>query len=180
MKIYAMRHGVTNMNKLHLANGLIDEDINDEGILQARNAIENVKDLDIDVIYCSPLTRAKHTCEIINVNNIPVIYDDRLKERTMGVLDGTDLNKYGISDEDYYNYFYESDVEGFEDYKTLFKRVHSFLDELKTKNYKSVLIVAHGGILRAIHFYSNPIPKDGDLLAAYKSSKNCQINSYEI
>ena len=98
----------------------------------------------------------------------------------MGVLDGTDINKFGITDADYYNYNYENDAEGFETNKALFKRVHEFLDELKTKGHKSVLIVAHGGVLRAIHFYSNPIPEDGDLFAVYKSSKNCQINSYEI
>ncbi len=180
MKIYAMRHGVTKLNKLHFSNGQVDEDIIEEGIEQAKSSIDKVKDLDAEVIYCSPLLRAKHTCEIVNVNNLPVIYDDRLKERTMGVLDGTDINKYGITDDDYYNYYYENDAEGFETNKAFYERVHDFLDELKTKDYKSVLIVAHGGILRAIHFYSNPIPEDGNLLSAYNTSKNCQINTYEI
>ena len=73
--------------------GQVDEDINEEGIEQAKAARETVKNMNFDVIYCSPLLRAKHTCEIVNCNNVPVIYDDRLKERTLGELDGKDLPK---------------------------------------------------------------------------------------
>ena len=36
MKIYAMRHGVTKLNKLNIVNGQIDEDITEEGIEQAK------------------------------------------------------------------------------------------------------------------------------------------------
>ena len=105
MNIYAMRHGFTRMNKEKLYNGQVDEDINEEGIEQAKAARETVKNMNFDVIYCSPLLRAKHTCEIVNCNNVPVIYDDRLKERTLGKLDGKDLPKEGLSMEDFYDAF---------------------------------------------------------------------------
>lgn len=63
----------------------------------------------------------------------------------------------------------------------LFKRVHEFLDEVikenKDKN-RNNLIVAHGGILRAIYFYFNEIPEDGNL--SYYIPMNCQIDEYEI
>ena len=180
MKLYVMRHGATKMNKEKLHNGLIDEDISEEGINQAKEAREKLKNIDFDIIYCSPLLRAKHTCEIINCNNIPVIYDDRLEERTLGELDGKNIEEEGLSTEDYYNYYYKSEIKGFEDLPTLLARVHSFIDELKTKKYNQVLIVAHGGVLRAINYYFNEIPEDGNLLSNYKSSKNCQINQYEL
>ena len=62
---------------------------------------------------------------------------------------------------------------------TLFKRVHEFLDEIIKKDKdKNILIVAHGGILRAIYFYFNEIPQDGDL--SIYVPKNCEINNYEI
>lgn len=180
MNIYAMRHGFTRMNKEKLYNGQVDEDINEEGIEQAKAARETVKNMYFDVIYCSPLLRARHTCEIVNCNNVPVIYDDRLKERTLGELDGKDLPKEGLSMEDFYSYSYKPDIEGYEDFPTLFSRVHPFIDELKTKEYKNVLIIAHGGILRSIYYYFNEIPEDGNLLSKYKSSKNCQMDHYEI
>ena len=180
MNIYVMRHGTTRMNKEHLYNGSIDEDLDEEGIIQAQKASEIIKKLDLDIIYCSPLTRAKHTCEIINCNDVPVVYDDRLKERTLGELDGKDLEKEGFTQKDFYNYYFKSQIKGFEESPVLFSRVHSFLDELKKQNYKNVLIVTHGGVLRATYYYFNEIPEDGNLLSKYKSSKNCQINTYNL
>lgn len=176
MNLYVMRHGFTKMNKEHKFNGQTDDDLIDEGVKQAEEAREIIKNMDFDVIYCSPLLRAKHTCKIVNANNIPVIYDDRLMERTMGELDGKDV----ISMEDFYDYFFKLDIPEFETYADLFERVHSFIDELKGKDYKNVLIIAHGGVLRSIFYYFNEIPKDGNLLAKYKSSKNCQLDKYEL
>ena len=106
MKIYTIRHGYTNMNKKYLYNGQIDEDINEEGIKEAKNAVEKIKKIKFDIIYCSPMIRAKHTCEIININNIPVIFDNRLKERTLGKLDGISLKEKIITEPEIYNYFY--------------------------------------------------------------------------
>lgn len=180
MKLFVIRHGCTKMNKEHLYNGQVDEDLVEEGIEDAKKAQKVIKNMKFDVIYCSPLLRAKHTCDIINVNKIPVIYDDRLKERTLGYLDGKSLPEEGLTEEQFYDYYYKSNIDNFEDLPTLFKRVHSFIEELKEKDYENILIVAHGGILRAIYFYFNEIPKDGNLISKYKSSKNCEINSYEI
>ncbi|MBR3001956.1 MAG: histidine phosphatase family protein [Clostridia bacterium] len=178
MKIYTIRHGYTNMNKQHLYNGQIDEDINEEGIKGAKEAREQLKDMNFDVIYCSPMMRAKHTCEIININNVPVIYDDRLKERTLGFYDGKNLKEEGISESAFYDYFYKNNTENFEELPALFKRVHTLLDEIKQKEYNNILIVAHGGILRAIHYYFNEIPKNGDL-SNFKPA-NCEILEYDI
>ena len=180
MKLYVMRHGFTKMNKERLYNGLIDEDLIEEGMEDAIKAQQIVKELKLDVIYCSPLLRAKHTCDIININNVPVIYEDRLKERTLGALDGKDFRKEGLTEEEFYNYYYKSDIKGFEDLQSLFKRVHSFIDELKDKDYENVLIVSHGAILRAIYYYFNEVPEDGNTYSKFKSSQNCQINSYDL
>lgn len=83
-------------------NGRYDEDIIEEGINQAIKASHIVKNLDIDLIICSPMKRTKHTMELINVNNIDVIYDNRLMERDNGKLTLTKIDKY--YDNEYYNY----------------------------------------------------------------------------
>ena len=178
MKLFVIRHGSTKMNKERLYNGQIDEDLIEEGIEDAMRAQNTIKDMDLDVIYCSPLIRAKHTCDIINVNKVPVIYDDRLKERTLGFYDGKNLKEEGISESAFYDYFYKNNTENFEELPALFKRVHTLLDEIKQKKYDKVLIVAHGGILRAIHYYFNEIPKNGDL-SSFKPA-NCEVLEYEI
>ena len=179
MKIYAIRHGQTDSNIKRIYNGAINEDINETGIAQAENAKKIINTKEYDVIYCSPMLRARHTCQIINEKNIPVIYDDRLVERTLGNLDGKKLSDEGFFEEKFYDYNYKDSDEKFEDLKTLFKRVHNFLNEIiKKEKGKNILIVAHGGILRAIYYYFNQIPENGDL-SCY-TSKNCDIDEYEI
>ena len=179
MKLYAIRHGLTDLNVKGIYNGLIDEDINETGIAQAHETKELMKDNEYDIIYCSPMLRAKHTCEIINEDNKPVIYDDRLKERTLGKFDGIKTSDGGLSRKDWLSYSYKSDDETFENLPTFFNKIHNFLDEIIEKNKgKNILIVAHGGILRAIYFYFNEIPKDGDV--SIYLAKNCEINYYEI
>ena len=179
MKIFAIRHGQTNANAQGIYNGTLDEDINDIGISQAIQTKELMNNNHYDIIYCSPMLRAKHTCKIINEKNIPVIYDNRLRERTLGKLDGKNLENEGFGKNLFFDYNYKLKDENFEDLPTLFKRVHEFLDEIIKKDKdKNILIVAHGGILRAIYFYFNEIPQDGDL--SIYVPKNCEINNYEI
>ena len=181
MTIYCVRHGKTNMNEQKIYNGLIDEDINETGIIQAEELKNEMINIDYDKIYCSPLIRAKHTCEIINVKKCPVIFDNRLMERSLGKLDGKDFIAEGLSNKDFFSYYYKSSDPKFEDYPTLLNRVHSFLDEIiKNESNNNILIVSHGAILRAIHFYFNDFPENGDLSSGYKSAPNCKLIKYEI
>ena len=68
MKIYIVRHGQVPHNALKQYN-TTDEDLTDLGIKQAEELRDKIKDMKFDVIICSPLNRAKHTAEIININN---------------------------------------------------------------------------------------------------------------
>ena len=99
MKLYVIRHGNTDSNRLDIYNGkLLNEDINNIGIKQAQEASKKIKNLNLDLIICSPLLRTRHTCDIINSNKIKVIYDDRIEERNCGVLTNTKIEflLYGI------------------------------------------------------------------------------------
>ena len=178
MKIYVIRHGLTDCNIKKIYNGRYDEDINKDGIKQATEASKIVKNLNIDLIICSPMKRTKHTMELVNVNNICVIYDDRLMERDNGKLTLTKIDEY--FDKEYYNYYSTKMIEGLETLPQLFKRVHSFIDEIKIKyKGKNVLLVTHGAVARAIQFYFEEIPKDGMLLNV-SGQKNCEIKEYEV
>ena len=103
MNLYVIRHGETYANANGLYNGRIDDTLNEKGIIQAKNLISHMENLDVDLIICSPMVRTKKTCEIINVNNIKVIYDDRIIERDPGSLNGKKLSEYDR--EEFWNYF---------------------------------------------------------------------------
>ena len=161
MKLYVIRHGNTDSNRLGIYNGkLLNEDINNIGIKQAQEASKKIKNLNLDLIICSPLLRTRHTCDIINSNKIKVIYDDRIEERNCGVLTNTK-------------------IDNLETVPELFKRVNLFLDEIKKKyRGQNILLVTHGGVARAIHFYFNELPEDGQVEKYLPD--NCEIREYSF
>ena len=64
-----------------------------------------------------------------------------------------------------------------ENIQEFFKRVYNFLDKLKAKDYKSVLIVAHSGVSKAFNGYFKGI-QDGKFLN--RGLKNCERKMYEL
>lgn len=174
MIIYLVRHGEVNHNLYDLYNRE-DEDLNLKGIKQAEELREKIKDISYDFIICSPLLRARHTANIINFENKNIIIDDRLKERDPGSLSGQALET--TNREEYWNYYTTIQYGTSENIKDFFNRIFNFLNELKTKNYKNVLIVAHSGVSKAFNGYFNGID-DGKFLN--RGLKNCQIKEYEL
>ena len=118
MKLYVIRHGQTNMNLEERYNCRIDEDINENGIIQAKEASKKIANLNIDLIICSPMKRTRHTAKIINSNNINIIYDDRLIERDGGILTGTSI----YDSLDFWDCNSKNKYDGLETINELFKR----------------------------------------------------------
>ena len=168
MKLYIVRHGQVPHNALHQYN-TTDEDLTELGISQAVELNKH-----FDIIISSPLIRAKHTAEII-ANNREIFYDDRIKERSCGSLSGQPLEV--TNREEYWNYYTTIQYGTSENIQEFFKRVYNFLDELKTKDYKNVLIVAHSGVSKAFNGYFEGI-QDGKFLN--RGLKNCEIKEYEL
>ena len=56
------------------------------------------------------------------------------------------------------------------------KNKEKFIDEIKLQN-KNVLLVTHGGISRAIYWYFNGIPKNGN---SSNINENCKIYEYDL
>lgn len=174
MKVYIVRHGEVPHNALRKYCTL-DEDLNELGIKQAEELREKIKNMKFDIIIASPYTRTKHTANIVNVNNCKIIFDDRIKERNCGDLSGKPIEV--TNREEYWNYYSTIQYGTAENIKSFFERVFHFLDELKTKEYKSVLIVAHSGVSKAFNAYFNGI---GDGKFLNKGLKNCEIKEYEL
>lgn len=174
MKVYIIRHGEVSSNVKGIYN-LVDDKLNEKGTEQANILREKVKEIDYDVIISSPLIRARETSEIINARSKEIIFDDRLSERDAGSFKGKSLD---LTDRhEYWNYnteFHQGDEELIKDF---FNRVWDFLDELKDKNYESVIISCHSGVSKAIKGYFEGIG-DGDFLN--KGLANCELKLYEF
>lgn len=158
MKLYLLRHGETDWNTIYKLQGRTDIPLNENGREQAKLAAAELKDIPFDAVFSSPLSRAYETACIITADRplTPVI-DDRLTEMSFGKYEGTTPE---------YNDIYPNRVrlfadtenyvpDGGESFEDISKRCRNFLEMLKEKDYKNVLIVSHGaltkGILREIN-----------------------------
>lgn len=174
MKVYIIRHGEVPRNALKQYNNE-NEDLTKKGIKQAEELREKIKTIDYDIVICSPLIRAKHTAKIINVKEKEIIIDNRLEERNPGSLSGKSLDV--TNRDEYWNYYTEIQYGTSENIQEFFKRIYNFLDELKIKDYKNVLVVAHSGVSKAFNGYFEGI-KNGLFLD--RGLKNCEIKKYEF
>ena len=79
MKLYLIRHGETDYNKMKRNQGQIDIPLNEYGRELARKTREGLAEVPFDLCLCSPLSRARETAEIIlEGRDIPIITDKRL------------------------------------------------------------------------------------------------------
>lgn len=172
MKVYIVRHGQVKHNAIKQYN-TADEDLTEIGIKQAEELRDKIKNMHFDIVISSPLLRATHTEYILTNYDDNIIIDERLRERSCGTLSGQPLKV--TNREEYWNYYSTIQYGINENIQDFFKRVYSFLDELKTKNYDSVLIVAHSGVSKAFSGYFEGI-NDGKFLN--RGLKNCEIKEY--
>lgn len=176
MNLYIVRHGITDSNINNVFNGHYDEDLNEIGVNQIKDLINDIETLKLDLIISSPLLRAKHTAEILANDKLPIIVDSRLIERNMGEL--TQKTKI-IVDKSLWNYYEDLKYKDLETFEDICLRINSFLEEiLKKYKGKNILLVTHAFITRAINIYFNDIPQDGDLRKY--GLKNGEIKKYKI
>ena len=179
MKIYYVRHGQTDWNLARkMQGGETEKELNSTGIEQAKQTKKELENAKYDIVICSPMHRAIQTAEIINKDrNVPIITDERIRERKLGELEGnkvTDETEKKIWD---YNLNYQiPNGENIHDFE---KRILEFFNEIKLKYVdKTVLIVAHGGIAKVIKMHLYGMPESNNLSGI--GMKNCEIIEAEL
>ena len=175
--IYFVRHGQTNDNVEYRIQG--NKPLNENGLNQAKDLAEQLKDIHFDICFCSPLIRTVQTLQEILYyhKDLKVVYDDRIKERDYGEL-------VGLLAKNIDGYFNRWKSDAYWPYKTetvdeMYNRVASFYNDLKN-NYKdkNILIVSHCGVGRMTYAYFYGKPQDNDY-SKYEM-KNCEIMKLEI
>lgn len=174
MNVYITRHGQVPHNALGQYNSS-DEDLTEFGIKQAERLRDEIKNIHFDIVISSSLLRATHTEYILTNYDDSIITDERLRESSCGNLSGEPLNV--TNREEYWNYYSNIQYGVNENIQDFFRRVYNFLDELKTKKYENVLIVAHSGISKAFSGYFEGI---NDGLFLNRGLKNCEIKKYHL
>ncbi len=155
MKIYLVRHGETDWNQAGLLQGQTDIALNAQGLEQAREAAERLKEVPFEIAFCSPLIRAKRTAEtIIGDRKITLTADERLRELNFGPWEGVDIRTIkDAASQPFTNPGSYIPPEGAESFAQLYKRSGEFVDQVLLPlegTYETVLVVAHGGVNRSI------------------------------
>lgn len=157
---YIIRHGETLGNVKRILQGQSDYPLTKLGINQAKEAAEKFQNINFDEVFSSDLFRAKHTAQLLLLERkIAVKTTEKLRERSFGRYEGKSwfhedahlkkmLKKYEkLSAEGKMKFKFSDDQESDEELST---RMLTFLREIAVAYPgKTILIVSHGGIMRA-------------------------------
>ncbi|MEL6309315.1 MAG: histidine phosphatase family protein [Chloroflexota bacterium] len=113
-RVVFIRPGETEWNRVGRWQGIVNIPLNAHGINQAKRLAQFVRNIGLDALVASDLRRARDTASILSeYANAPVTYDERLRERDMGVWQG--LTTHEIRD--WYKKKYEELLEDPHNYK---------------------------------------------------------------
>lgn len=158
MHLVLVRHGISQHNfKDLISGGQSNPDLSEEGIIEAKKVAEQIDENQFDLVYASPLIRAKKTAQILTHNNKSIIEDKRLLEMEFGSWEGVEVTPLykeypdafdfmGMIGKDYTKYAQDG-----ESYDKLVSRSKDFINDLeKIAAGKTVLVVCHGFTVRGL------------------------------
>ncbi len=171
--LWLVRHGESTWNIAGLAQGHNDEaELTERGLRQAAKAAAQFGYRPVRAIYASDLRRAQQTAAAFAaVLGLPVRSDARLRERSLGVLEGTSHEAIGpaatgLGD----GLVIDPDVRppAGESVRDLYLRAAAFCDDLAASldgpvlahTGGDVLVIAHGGTVRVLDAYLRGVPVD--------------------
>ncbi|MEA1961911.1 MAG: histidine phosphatase family protein [Bacillota bacterium] len=130
--------------------------LNDNGSKQAKKAAGYLHDNEqIEAIYCSDLSRTRETAEAVaDVTGLKINYDFRLREASFGLWEGMTFSEVYKKNRNEFDEWYR-DVWNYkipegENFLAVVERVWQAIEEIASRHDGTVLIVTHGGVVRAL------------------------------
>jgi probable phosphoglycerate mutase len=156
MTIYILRHGQTEYNRLSIVQGSgVDSDLNDVGYAQAKAFYDAHQHIDFDLVVTSKLRRTHQTVQGFLDKNIPWEQTADVNEICWGIHEG----KYQSPEQNhrYLNMISEwksgnlaAAISGGESAQQLIDRIQRFIEWLKTRNERQILVATHGRAIRCL------------------------------
>lgn len=159
LRIDLLRHGVTERGSCFL--GRSDAALTDEGWQQMMTGLAGVSPQEYERIYSSPLQRcAAFARQWAGADRLQI--DDRLSEYDFGDWDGETAASVHARDPESLGRFWSdpwqhTPPQG-EPLPAFFARLESLIDELQQHHQGAVLLICHGGVIRALHTLLNGLP----------------------
>ncbi|MFP7299232.1 histidine phosphatase family protein [Neobacillus niacini] len=157
--LYITRHGETEWNTEKRMQGWLDSNLTESGINNAVSLGERLKDTELTAIYSSTSGRTKATASLIRGDrDIPVIYDENLREIKLGQWEGKthSLIKelYQTEFDAFWNAPHQyTSVEG-ETFEQTRARAIRVLERIKSEHESgNILIVTHSVVIKCLYSY---------------------------
>lgn len=161
-RVVLLRHAESTWNEQKIVQGQLDDArLSAEGRSQAGAVAETLRDYSFQWIVTSDLTRARETAAIVDdALGLEVAIAPALRERSFGIFEGRPLSELpssasGIHD----GRVVDSSArpEGGESLDELYERCAKFIDSLRSAGNDRLLLVTHGGTIRALRAYCKGI-----------------------
>lgn len=159
LKLIIARHAESQWNPIGRYQGLLDPDLTERGLNQAKALAEELRKEKIDVIFSSPLKRTWRTAEVIGkLIGVEPLKEERIIEidhgKWSGLLVEEVKERFPEEFETWIKRPHEAVFEGGESLKEVYERVSQFLDFLKSEfEGKTVLAVSHTVPIRCMICY---------------------------
>lgn len=179
MKVYIVRHGQSEGNRLEKNCGWSSTPLSELGHQQARSANAYLKDIKFDKIFCSDLPRAMQTCEDALPGSKP-IYTDKIREIGVGTL----ADKYIADNAAEYGDEYWKSVEqqdfrqyGGESKDQMKARVVSFIHDVEKLEgeCERVAVFGHEGTVHQFFNYT----MGHEVLLEHMTIRNASVTVFE-
>lgn len=181
MNIYFIRHGETEWNKQRKLQGRSDIPLNDYGRELARITAEELRSVPFDLVYSSPLLRARETADILTAErNLSIHEDDRLVEMCFGEGEGESLAAIHAQESmPLHNFIHNPGqyfpTDGGESFEELYGRCQSFINDIilpAEETHHNMLIAGHGALIRGMIHCINGRPSSEFWSVTHK---NCSV-----
>jgi len=163
MKIYLIRHTAVGIPP-GICYGQTDVTLKETFEEEASIVKANLQDIEVNAVFSSPLSRCTRLAKYCGFD--PEL-DDRLKELNFGDWEGEEWDKIDMSvwETDFVN----PPVPNGESFMDMYSRIESFFEDLKQKDYHTVFVFAHGGVISCarVYFEKADIQETFDLMPQY-------------
>lgn len=154
MLLYCVRHGESAFNAEARIQGQLDVPLSELGFRQSEALAAALKELPIEAVFSSPLTRAFQTARpVAEALGVELFTEDRLKELNAGVFQGRLWNELAADYPEEAAHWKTGDpdfvIPGGESRRQLMQRGREALEAIRRREYRRVAVIAHGGVLAA-------------------------------
>jgi len=167
VKIFLIRHGMTDWNQEGRYQGDTDIKLNETGITQARLAAKYLSKVRFSSIYSSPLKRTLMTADIINEKRgLDIRAKGGLEEVSFGKWEGMKFSEINSAyHDDYHKWLedpYSNRPTGGESFAELTARTVPAVEEIVAESIdgSSIAVVTHGGVILSLLVHWLKIPME--------------------